>query len=91
MFDNDHTLEKSCLLQIMESLQLQTNVHDICNLLDTSMVWKFVGKSTSNLLDTSMDRNFLEICWKYHGNLLEVEISMIWRRHDFPSDTGIEI
>ena len=30
----------------------------------------------------------LEICWKYHGNLLEVEISMIFRRHDFSSDNA---
>ena len=36
-------------------------------------------KSTSNLLDTSMVWNFL-------GNLLEVKISMMWRRHDFSSE-----
>ena len=44
-----------------KSLRLPTNFHDTSNLLDISMVWKFVG------------------------NLLEVEISMIWRGHNFSS------
>ena len=55
------------------------------NFLDTSMVWKFVGSQLSTFWTLPWYKHFWEICWKYHGNLLEVEISMIWRGHDFSS------
>ena len=62
------------------------------NLLDTSMVWKFVRSQLLNRLDTSMVWKFvgsqLPTFWTllWYGNLLEVEISMIWRRHEFSID-----
>ena len=61
--------------------------------LEKSCPFQILGKSlrlptnfhdTSNLLYTSM-------VWKCFGNLLEVEISMIWGEHDFSSDKHFKV
>ena len=72
-----------------KSLRLPTNFHDTSNLLDTSMVWKFVGSQLptfwtlpwyGNLLEVNFQPfghfHGMEICWKSTSNLLDT--SMVW-------------
>ena len=68
-----------------KSLRLPTFSMILPTFLDTSMAWKFVGSQLPTFWTLPWYGNLLEIREKYHGNLLEVEISMIWRGHNFSS------
>ena len=69
--DDDDTLEKNVSSTDHGHLRLPTSFHDTSNLLDPSMVWKIAG-------------NMLQVSWK---NCWKTQTTMIWREHDFSSDT----
>ena len=87
-----YVMEKSWKNRVLsrswKSFRLPTNFRDTSNLLDTSMVWNSLEVNFPTFWTLPWYGHSLEICWKYHGNLLEVEISMIFRRHDFSSDNA---
>ena len=85
------------LFRSWKSLRLPTNFRDTFNLLDTSMVWKFVGSQLptfwtlpwyGNLLEVNLQPfghfHGMEICWKSTSNLSDT--SMVWNCWKSTSD-----
>ena len=85
----------ACICRVLsrswKSLRLPTNFHDTSNLLDTSMVWKFVGSQLPTFWTLPWYGNLLEVNFQPFGHFHGMEICWKSNFQPFGHFHGMEI